>query len=56
MSEIGEEINSPVKDFPGEGEHHEINWNRIYFLILLYNGILIFLFYLLCHSLNHFSA
>lgn len=55
MSEIGEEINSPLKDFERESED-QINWKKIYFLILLYNGILIFLFYLLCHSLNHFSA
>ncbi len=28
-------------------DNPEINWNRIYFLILLFNGVLVLLFYFL---------
>jgi len=31
----------------------EMNWNKIYFLILLYNAVLVFLFYLLRYFFNH---
>ena len=36
-----------------EKPNPEMNWTKIYFLILLYNSILVFLFYLLRYFFNH---
>lgn len=34
----------------------ELNWTRIYFLILFFNGVLVFIFYLISYYFNHVTA
>lgn len=56
MGEPGHEIMSPSGDLMVTKEEGIPNWNKLYVLVLLFNVILIAIFYLFSHFFNHLSA
>ncbi|MEP6795401.1 MAG: hypothetical protein ABJB16_13810 [Saprospiraceae bacterium] len=56
MSSVREKIKSPSGDLGATNGDPLLNWNRLYVLVLLFNVVLVVLFYLLGHFVNHHGA